>query len=172
MLIRCAPRSNDLNTEMFWKVDMQIFKILAAALSINLAFGSALIADELRDSITQTAKEICGDYQYEGFQKSEKTAVSVESRLSGLARAIARIGGDVQYELDTSEWSGVVQNKLDEEITSVRECRVLVWKTLEDKIRPTAHPVDKSSIYNIQQNCGKNCPIVNGNSGSVNIIFN
>ncbi len=151
---------------------MQILKTLAAALSINLAFGGAAIADELRESITQTAKEICGDYQYDGFQKSEKTAVSVESRLSGLARVIARIGGDVQYELNTSEWSGVVQSKLDEEITSVRECRLLVWQTLEDKIRPTAHPVDKSSKYNINQSCGKNCPNINGNSGNVSIVFN
>jgi hypothetical protein len=85
-------------------------------------------------AITDTADKICGIVATSGSLTNVKVQGDVRAELNGLAKRLADLGisGNAQYSSSTYE--GLVQQDLATALKDVRDCKLKVFNTLQEKL--------------------------------------
>lgn len=121
-------------------------KRAAAGVAVLLLFGVGTrpahaenIAQALQE-ITDTADRLCGTIAPAGQANSVKAAGEVKAELNGLAKRLANLGISGSGDISTNTYQGVLQQELTTALRDMRECKLKVFNTLQDKILPNIAP--------------------------------
>lgn len=84
--------------------------------------------------IADTADRLCGTVAPSGQVNNVKVVGDVKAELSGLVKKLANLGISGSGNFSSSTYEGVVQQELTTALKDVRECKLNVFKTLQEKL--------------------------------------
>jgi hypothetical protein len=112
--------------------------VVLAALSPYASFGQATIDTQKKalDSIAEFAERMCTSIPFKGDSTTVELSGQAKAELSKLLKKIADagLGGAVKYQ--SSEYEGVLQKDLASAIKSSQDCRISIFKELNNKLLP------------------------------------
>ena len=93
-------------------------------------------ADAL-NAIDDTADRICGFAASNGESQKTKIEGDVKAQLSGLVRHLADLGISGAGSVEIDNYVGVLQNDLPSTLSSIRDCKLKVFESLQEKFFPS-----------------------------------
>jgi hypothetical protein len=130
--------------------------------SVAAAFASfpacaQSVAQALQE-ITDTADRLCGNVATSGQTNAASGAAEVKAELNGLAKRLADLGVSASGSTSSSTYEGVIQQELPTALRDVRECKLKVFQTLQEKLLPDAQstPGPHSEQAPQKLDCGGN----------------
>jgi hypothetical protein len=93
---------------------------------------------QILKEITDTATGLCGEVAQSGHADTIKATGDVKAELSGLAKRLANLGVSGTGEINSTEYQGVVQQQLAATLQDVRNCKITIFNTLQQKLLPDA----------------------------------
>ncbi len=113
---------------------------LRAIAILMAAFGSlnahAETSAQALDEITSTADKLCGNVATSGHFDTTKVTGDIQAELRGLAKRLADLGITGTADITSTTYEGVLQQELTTALKDVRECKLTVFKTLQEKLLP------------------------------------
>jgi hypothetical protein len=93
-----------------------------------------------------------------GQVNAARGAAEVKAALNGLAKGLADLGVSASENTSSSSYEGVIQQELPTALSDVRECRLKVFQTLQEKLLPDARstPGPHSEQAPQKLDCGGN----------------
>ena len=79
-----------------------------------------------------------GNVATSGQVNAARGAAEVKAALNGLAKGLADLGVSASENTSSSSYEGVVQQELPTALRDVRECKLRVFQTLQEKLSPDA----------------------------------
>jgi hypothetical protein len=126
-----------------------------AATLVSLVFGTSHLAHAEGtktplEEIMEAADRLCVDVAHSGNKSSAELRGNVKAELSGLAKKLVDLSGDVNGKIDTQQYEGVIQEQLAEMLKDVRSCKIQILNTLQQKMltqAPQQAPRDPDGLY-------------------------
>ncbi|XNH21134.1 hypothetical protein BCV28_00560 [Vibrio cyclitrophicus] len=89
---------------------------------------------EALNLIVTTAKELCENVPLSGGTEGVQLTGEAKAKVSGIVKKLADLGleGAVKYE--SNEYEGVLQEDLAAIVNKSANCKMDVWKDLQDKL--------------------------------------
>ena len=93
-----------------------------------------------------------------GQTNAASGAAEVKAELNGLAKGLADLGASASGNTSSSSFGGVIQQELPTALRDVRECKLRVFQTLQEKSSPDARstPGPHSEQAPQKLDCGGN----------------
>jgi hypothetical protein len=120
--------------------------ILVAGAASGRAYADAN-SDALK-AIADTADRICGTVATAGESQNTKVTGDVQAELAGLAKHLATLGIKGAASIDNANYAGVLQSDLPTALSTVRDCKLLVFDKLQQKLIPGSSQTSSSSAAN------------------------
>lgn len=106
--------------------------------------------------IADFADHLCTTIPLTGGSNNLELSGKAKFELSELLKKIAHLGTEGAAKYQTSDWQGVLQKDLAEQLNNSRNCKLEVFKTLENRLLTVeAHPQGAPSRAP-QANCSQN----------------
>ena len=123
---------------------------LLGLMSVATAFASfpacaQSVAQALQE-ITDTVDRLCGNVATSGQTNAASGAAEVKAELNGLAKRLADLGVSASGSTSSSTYEGVIQQELPTALRDVRECKLKVFQTLQEKLLPDAQSTPRSAL--------------------------
>lgn len=124
--------SIDKKSTSNWRFKPIYCACLLSTLFIDSAFAQK--NEAALKLIADTADRICGIVQTSGNAQSIEVKGEVKGQLSGLASKLAELGIGGAGSIKNDSFVGVVQKDLPKTLDELRQCKLLVFKRLEEKL--------------------------------------
>jgi len=98
--------------------------------------------------ISESATDICNTVETEGHSRNAELSGNIKAKLGGVMGQIADLGVDGSGKLSSAEYRNVVQQDLAKTLQSNADCKLSVFKLLQDKMISSVAPVSASSQRN------------------------
>jgi hypothetical protein len=115
------------------------------------------VAQALQE-INDPADRLCGNVATSGRTNAASATPGVKAELNGLAKRLADLGVSASGSTSSSSYEGVIQQELPTALRDVRECKLKVFQTLQEKLLPDARspPVRTRTRRRKKLDCGGN----------------
>lgn len=130
------PQQNNHNLKKEFTLKPLMFGLLVA--SITLSFNSfAYELDNQKKAlhlIITTANELCENVPLSGGTEGVQLTGEAKAKVSGIIKKLADLGLDGAIKYDNNKYNGVLQKDLASIVNTSANCKMDVWKDLQDKL--------------------------------------
>jgi hypothetical protein len=112
-----------------------------ATLFTALPFAYGLVTSDARadnaaalKEIADTADHLCGFISQSGSKSKTEIAGDVKAELSGLAKKLANLGVTGTGTFEESQYEGVLQEQLSDNLKDIRQCKLKIFDDLQAKL--------------------------------------
>ena len=106
---------------------------IVAITFIRPSYGQEL-DDEVLRQIFEAADKICDNYWRGGSESASDLSGSAELEIKGILSKIAELDVAGSVGFNSNEYYNVIREQLGSELNSVRECRIHIWDSLEERL--------------------------------------
>jgi hypothetical protein len=98
--------------------------------------------------ISETATDICNTVEKEGSSQSAELSGNVKAKLGGVIGKIADLGVEGAGKYSSAEYRNVLQQELSKTLQSNADCKLSVFKLLQEKMVGSVAPASGSPQRN------------------------
>jgi hypothetical protein len=136
---------------MSQKIILNKLGSIAAVIYLTISLTQAAMAASLQeyekalDLINKVADQICTDIPLEGHGENLELSGKAKAELNGVISKLVDIGIEGAAKYQKLEYQGLLQKDLVSALENSTNCKLVIWKDLQDRMLPKITPAETLS---------------------------